>query len=183
MAAQGEIRTRAPLSPPADLRSATLWRPAEQPVPLDPGAGDFDGGIAWFDLETDGDTAQLFEFLADRCEGLTFEMLHDLLEPDRRPQGEQWGEGEIRLASTFAVYPTETKNGRGDWSCPVPSADLLYQPVELISNGDWAPHLLASERGLLRLRPCRRLESAQGPWRDSPRRCQALAGKALGDRR
>ena len=47
------------------------------------------------------------------------------------------GRRSIRLASTFAVYPTETKNGRGDWSCPIPSADLVYQPVELVSNGDW----------------------------------------------
>jgi Mg2+ and Co2+ transporter CorA len=137
MAIQGETRTRAPKVPPTDLLEATLWRPGQEPSRLDLDAPGFDGGIAWFEVQSDGNADELFAFLAPRCQGLTREMVSDLLEPDRRPQGERWGEGEFRLASTFSVHPTETKNDRGDWSCPVPSADLLYQPVELLSNGDW----------------------------------------------
>jgi Mg2+ and Co2+ transporter CorA len=122
---------------PADLLRADLWQSESEPTPLDPTSAGFNGGIAWFDVKSEGDTDQLFAYLAPRCQGLTVEMLEDLLEPDRRPQGEEWGDGHFRLASTFAVYPTATKNDRGDWACPVPSADLLYQPVELLSNGDW----------------------------------------------
>jgi Mg2+ and Co2+ transporter CorA len=133
---QGETRSRS-LAQPRDLLEATYWLPGQEPTPLDLEATDFGGGIAWFDLRSDGDPEALFDYLAPRCRGLTLEMLSDLLEPDRRPQGERWDDGVLRLASTFAVYPTKTKNGRGDWSCPVPSADLIYQPVELVSNGDW----------------------------------------------
>jgi Mg2+ and Co2+ transporter CorA len=122
---------------PRDLIGATVWTEGAEPVDLDDRHAPDAGVIRWFDVRGDGDVDALFGYLAPRCLGLTREMVEDLLEPDRRPQGERWGDGELRLASTFAVYPTETKNGRGDWACPVPSADLLYQPVELISNGDW----------------------------------------------
>jgi hypothetical protein len=122
---------------PDDLHSAHLWIEGAEPRPLDPATDDFEG-IAWFDLRSAGDATELFTYLAPLCDGLTIDMLRDLLQPDERlPQGEVWGDGTVRLASTFAVYPTETKTGRGDWSCPVPSANLAYQPVELISNGDW----------------------------------------------
>ena len=122
---------------PADLLNATVWQQGREPVPLDPDSDGFSGGIAWFDLKADGDPDALFSYLGPRCEGLTLEMLTDLLEPDRLPQDEEWDAGAIRLASTFAVYPTASKNGRADWSCAIPSADLVYQPVELVSNGDW----------------------------------------------
>jgi Mg2+ and Co2+ transporter CorA len=137
MALQGE--THAPMQiSPNDLLTETVWRPAQGPATLDLETPGFDGGIAWFDVRSNGDAAELFEFLGPRCDGLTLSMVSDLLEPDRRPQGERYGDGELRLASTFAVYPTKTKNDlEGDWSCPLPSADLIYQPVELLSNGDW----------------------------------------------
>jgi hypothetical protein len=138
MATQGEAPTRPQNSPSEDLLTATVWRPGRGPATVDLDAADFEGAIAWFDVRTNGDSDSLFELLGPRCQGLTLEMVSDLLEPDRRPQGERYGDGELRLASTFAVYPTKTKNDRdGDWSCPIPSADLVYQPVELLSNGDW----------------------------------------------
>ena len=122
---------------PNGLLSATVWHDGEEPRAADLNRDDLDTGIRWFDVQSGGDPDQLHMFLAPLCKELTREMLSDLLEPDRRPQGEEWDDGSVRLASTFAVYPTETKNGRGDWACPVPSADLAYQPVELLSNGDW----------------------------------------------
>ena len=123
---------------PADLLNATLWQQGQEPAPLDPDSQGFAGGIAWFDVKADGDPEALFSYLGPRCEGLTLEMLEDLLSPDPLPQDEQWDDGVIRLASTFAVYPIASKNGRhGDWSCAIPSPDLVYQPVELVSNGDW----------------------------------------------
>jgi hypothetical protein len=126
-----------PKRPPHDILNANLWQQGKEPVPLDPDADDFGGGIAWFDLSAGGNADELFSYLAPRCEGLTLEMLVDLLSPDLLPEDEEWDAGVIRLASTFAVYPTASKNGRDDWSCALPSADLVYQPVELVSNGDW----------------------------------------------
>jgi CorA-like Mg2+ transporter protein len=133
---QREARSAA-VRQPDDLLSAHIWIERSEPMRLDPVAEDFNGGIAWFDLRSGGDPARLFAYLGRRCQGLTLEMVTDLLVPDRRPQGEEWDEGRVRLASTFAVYPTETKNARDDWACAVPSADLAYQPVELLSNRDW----------------------------------------------
>lgn len=122
---------------PADLLNASLWQQGQEPTPLERDRDDFGGGIAWFDLNAGGDPETLFSHLGPRCEGLTLEMLEDLMSPDPLPQDEQWDAGVIRLASTFAVYPTESKNGRCDWSCAVPSPNLVYEPVELVSNGDW----------------------------------------------
>src|SRR4051794_1787480 len=119
MAISTEAQASGRTTAPDELLSARLWSAGREPVPLDPSSTDFGEGIAWFDLRSGGDAARLFGYLEPRCQGLTLEMLSDLLEPDRRPQGEEWDDGAVRLASTFAVYPTETKNGRDDWSCAV----------------------------------------------------------------
>ena len=125
------------LTSPSALRSVTLWRPGESPQEVDLDQAASDGVVRWFDLASGGDAAELIASLGPLCDGLTQEMLEDLLSPDTRPEEARWADGRIRLASTFAVYPTQTKDGRGNWSCPVPSADLLYQPVEMISDTDW----------------------------------------------
>src|SRR3954464_4809891 len=100
------------LRAPVDLLSITVWRPSEPFMNLgldDSADGDL---IRWFDLRSAGDPEELFSFLAPMCDGLTQEMLADLLQPDERiPEGESSPDRRVRLASTFAVYPTATKNG------------------------------------------------------------------------
>src|SRR4051812_22156588 len=96
------------LTIPGGLRSITLWRPLESPtqVELEAAASQ---GIRWFDLVSGANAGQLFTQLGPLCEGLTEEMLVDLLRPDTLPEDVHWAGGRIRLASTFAIYPTQTK--------------------------------------------------------------------------
>src|SRR5215213_7673941 len=108
MAISTEAHASGRTTVPDELLSARLWTAGDGPKPLGPSGTDFGDGIAWFDLRSGTDAARLFAYLKPRCAGLTLEMLGDLLEPDRRPQGEEWDDGAVRLASTFAVYPTET---------------------------------------------------------------------------
>src|SRR2546430_7662217 len=107
------------LTAPADLLSVTTWRPGQTPSDLGRDQSVDSGVIRWFDLKSDGDTEELFAFLRPLCDELTEEMVEDLLAPDSLPQGKRWSDDQVRLASTFAVYPTKSKTESGGWSCPV----------------------------------------------------------------
>ncbi len=79
----------------------------------------------------------LFELLEPTCNGLEPEMLADLLCPDEFPEGRVWHGGEVRLASSFAVYAPEVRNGGGPRAMFTPSAEAIYEPVELLAGADW----------------------------------------------
>ena len=61
------------------------------------------------------------------CAGLTIEMLEDLLTPDDEPEGVRYGDGSIRLASTFSVealredLKVERGTPQGDWRPALPA--------------------------------------------------------------
>jgi hypothetical protein len=63
-------------------------------------------------------------------------MLEDLLTPDDEPTGVTYGEGQIRLASTFSVEASrrDLKVERGT---PQGIGLLRFQPVELLAGPDW----------------------------------------------
>jgi uncharacterized membrane protein len=63
-------------------------------------------------------------------------MLEDLLTPDDEPEGVTYGQGAIRLASTFSVEASrqDLKVERGT---PQGIGLLRFQPVELLAGSDW----------------------------------------------
>jgi CorA-like Mg2+ transporter protein len=63
-------------------------------------------------------------------------MLDDLLTPDDRPEGATYSDGQIKLASTFAVQARrlEQKHERGK---AMRSGVLVFQPVELLACREW----------------------------------------------
>jgi len=65
-------------------------------------------------------------------------MLDDLLYPDETPEGGSWHDGAVRLASSFAVYaPEARKNGGRLTPVYTPSAEAVYEAVELLAGDGW----------------------------------------------
>jgi len=94
-------------------------------------------GFVWIELACGPDcTAAVLEVLAEYCPGLTSQMLEDLLTPDDEPEGNSYGGGAIRLASSFSVAATrpDEKLARGT---PQGVGVLVFQPVELLAGSDW----------------------------------------------
>jgi hypothetical protein len=77
----------------------------------------------------------VLEAIGAHCQGLTEEMLGDLLTPDDQPAGASY-DGSIRLASSFSVAPwrpTEhAERGR-----PQGVGVLRFQPVEILAGDSW----------------------------------------------
>lgn len=95
------------------------------------------GGIVWLDVSTlNVEAASLVSELSETCRGVTEEMVSNLITPDEKPAGQIYAEGDIRLASTFAVYPQRDQQEvrRG---VPQPAGYLVFQPVELLCGADW----------------------------------------------
>ena len=64
-------------------------------------------------------------------------MLDDLLTPDEIPESRSWHDGTVRLASSFAVYAPEARARGGFDPVFAPSADAIYEAVELLAGEDW----------------------------------------------
>jgi uncharacterized membrane protein len=93
--------------------------------------------VRWFDVTITAEPQVLFERLAPQCDGLEMHMLADLLNPDDIPEGRRWQGGAVRLASSFAVQPPEAWSENGSRALETPSADAVYEPVELLAGADW----------------------------------------------
>ena len=118
------------------LVRATVWTGEGDPRECDPGEAPPATGIRWFDVRSTAGPEALFGRLESVCDGLKLEMLVDLVKPDELPENRSWHGGRVRLASTFAVYPGIA--GRTDWTRYVkPSAEVVYQQVELLAGDDW----------------------------------------------
>jgi hypothetical protein len=122
---------------PAWLRRVSSWCPDERPCACAFGEVGEGRGFPWFELVCDaGETADVLAAIGPHCPGLTKEMLEDLLTPDDSPEGASYGDGEIRLASTFSVLArrSEEKVERGK---PLSAGVLEFQPVEILAGPGW----------------------------------------------
>src|SRR4051794_9703035 len=82
----------------------SVWRRGGSPYGADPPQASAADRVLWSSRYAGPEAAEaVFEQISGRCAGLTMEMLEDLLDPDPRPQGTDYDEGRIRLASTFSV--------------------------------------------------------------------------------
>jgi hypothetical protein len=119
------------------LRRVSLWCPENRPAACSLEQVEAGPGFPWFELVCDAEgTTSVFDALVGHCPGLTTEMLEDLLTPDDSPEGAQYEDGEIRLASTFSVVARryEQKQERGK---PLGAGVLEFQPVEILAGPDW----------------------------------------------
>jgi hypothetical protein len=123
---------------PACIKRITWWYPdgeSDDRGRLD--AAPRPGGFPWIELIGDAaESVGAVEALAERCPGLTRPMVDDLLTPDEQPEGESYGDGTIRLASTFSVAADrpDEKVARGTAQG---AGVLTFQPVELIAGDGW----------------------------------------------
>jgi hypothetical protein len=119
------------------LHRVSFWQPgklAEQVGVEDLPSG---GGFPWFELACGSDdAAAIHGLLGGLCPGLTEEMLIDLLTPDEEPAGLAYGNGQIRLASSFGIeaWRPREKLERG---VAQGVGVLVFQPVELLASRDW----------------------------------------------
>lgn len=119
------------------IRRVSVWPAAGGPTVVD--LGDLPGrdGIPWFELACGASqAAPALGVLGPHCPGLTQAMIDDLLTPDDEPEGHSYGDGGIRLASSFGVRARrpDVKHERGT---PQGVGVLEFQPVELLACDDW----------------------------------------------
>ena len=123
---------------PTWLRRVSLWTPDRRPRACglsDIGTGG--GGFPWFELccgAEDGEA--VFERISTYCAGLAIEMLEDLLTPDDEPEGLLYGDGSIRLASTFSVEALR-EDRKVERGTPQGVGVIRFQPVELLASENW----------------------------------------------
>jgi CorA-like Mg2+ transporter protein len=126
-----------PAQMPSWVRRVSAWESGSAPV-----IGDRDGGLSgtgfrWFELACGPETAkEVFALLGERCPGLTETMVEDLLTPDDAPAGFSYGDGSIRLASTFSVEALR-RNQKRERGTPQGAGVLQFQPVEILAGESW----------------------------------------------
>src|ERR1700742_1983674 len=119
------------------LRRASIWRPDAPPEVCSLGGAAQTGAFAWVELTCGAEMSQkVFTSLSLICPELTHEMLSDLLTPDEAPAGVSFGEGDVRLASTFSVEAIriEEKQVRGRAEG---AGVISFQPVEILAGPSW----------------------------------------------
>lgn len=119
------------------LRRVSVWRPGSPPSLCDLEDLDSPSDFAWIELCCNAEMSDtVLELLSSRCPGLTREMLADLLTPDEAPAGVSFGDGSIRLASTFSVQAI--RHGEKEVRGRAEGAGVLsFQPVELLAGPSW----------------------------------------------
>ena len=115
----------------------TTWRSGRSPQEHDLGNPAPPDSIVWIDVLDGAEAPELMVALGPACSGLTYEMLDDLIDPDKEPVSRRWLGGAIRLVSTFAVYPCAERTAVGWGRKVTPSASVLYQPVEMLAGDGW----------------------------------------------
>jgi CorA-like Mg2+ transporter protein len=122
---------------PTWLRRTSCWSPGRRPEPCQVSDLTPEHGFPWFEVACGPETARdVLELLGPRCDGLILGMLEDLLTPDDEPEGLDYADDTIRLASTFSVEALrqDLKVERGK---PQGIGVLRFQPVELLAADDW----------------------------------------------
>jgi hypothetical protein len=126
------------IATPGWLRRVSLWRAGARPEVCGPDDPLNDGVFCWFELVCGPDLAEeAFDFLGSRCPGLTPQMLQDLLTPDDAPAGISYGDGTVRLASTFSVEAVRSGAKQRERGTAQGIGILRFQPVELLAGGQW----------------------------------------------
>jgi CorA-like Mg2+ transporter protein len=119
------------------LRQMSLWSPGRGPRPCETADLRADPGFPWIELACGpGSATEVFEELGPHCASLERAMLKDLLTPDDEPRGVTYGDGGIRLASTFSVE-TSRNDLKVERGTPQGIGLLRFQPVELLAGPDW----------------------------------------------
>jgi hypothetical protein len=131
------VTSGATPSSPDWLRRISLWPEDGAPRTLSLGDLALADGFPWFELSCGAsNTAPVLEVLSPHCPGLTQSMLEDLLTPDEEPEGDFYGDGEIRLASSFGVE-ARRPDVTVERGTPQGVGVLEFQPVELLAGDGW----------------------------------------------
>jgi hypothetical protein len=119
-----------------NLFRITGWAPGSTPGGLTLAEATDERLVRWFDIERAASVAEVLATLQPICAGLTGEMIEDLLTPDDEPLGVRYGDGRIRLASSFEAHArrADTPSQRGEAQ---EAGELAIRPVELLANDNW----------------------------------------------
>lgn len=121
------------------IRRVSVWRSDQPPTVLRLNElSDHCDGFPWFEIACDADRLEsVLAALGPHCPGLTRPMLEDLLTPDEEPEGRSFGEGEVRLASSFGVIAWRRHEKRERGTPQQGVGFLEFQPVELLAGEGW----------------------------------------------
>jgi hypothetical protein len=133
--ATAAVRDLAGHSPQAV--NATVWLDGRRPQKCELDSPSLLSGVRWFDVSTSATVDETVDMLGSLCPGLEDAMLEDLLCRDEIPENRHWHGGAIRLASSFAVYAPEARGAGGLLPVYTPSAEAVYEAVEMLAGEDW----------------------------------------------
>jgi CorA-like Mg2+ transporter protein len=136
-AGSGEATTVVQSHPDRLAIKAMVWPPGRRPEECRLDEALSFSAVRWFDLTSTATPEKVMELLGPSCQGLEHEMLADLLSPDEIPESRSWHGGAVRLASSFAVYAPEARTAGGLQPVFRPSADAIYEALELLAGEDW----------------------------------------------
>jgi hypothetical protein len=118
------------------IRAVSCWVPGKPRQFLEGDLDDGAPGVLWFDINPAvANLHDLWAALASRCEGLQEQMIVDLLTPDEEPIGKSYGDGGVRIASSFSVKDLHCAPKRR--ARPEELGRLEFHPVELLAADNW----------------------------------------------
>jgi hypothetical protein len=127
----------APTQTPRDpgqtaIKWCNVWAKGEAPRKLPLSEADPSQGLLWIDLASGADPGEVLAQLSGICDGLTREMLEELLTPDEFSEGTRYADDQIRVITTFAVRadPPDPHDDEGP-------GRLIVSPVELLAAERW----------------------------------------------
>ena len=134
-------RSQTSILPATEVVDVTEWRPGEHSRPVrlfDLARPDPDRGVLWFNVDAlHAEADSVFELLEPVCEGLTEQMVVNLLQGDPRPRVQTLGdERPVRAVSAFSVSAEESESGGTDADSSKAGA-LVFQLVELLQGERW----------------------------------------------
>jgi Mg2+ and Co2+ transporter CorA len=116
---------------------ATQWSPGSPPEETLLFQADPERGVLWFEINVlHADAVSVFDALEPLCEGLTEELIEDLLEANVAVRAARKPDAGVVAAAIPGVSASESTTG-GDEANRSKAGTLVFQPVGLIVGRGW----------------------------------------------
>lgn len=125
------IEPLLPMERASHMIHATQWLQGEPPAEITLSETSSADGVVSFSVAYGADPVEVFEALRPRCDGLTLELIQDVLDPDDLPKVLKGEEKCVRAVSAFGARAFRDAGHEGR------AGMLVFDVVETIAGRDW----------------------------------------------